>query len=173
VDQRAGALLATEHLLDLGHEGVAHVSGPLDWIEAAQRRLGWREAHESRGKLPGPEVEGDWSAASGYDAGLRLGHHDDVTAVFVANDAMALGVLKALHECGRRVPEDVSVVGFDDVPEAGFYWPALSTVNQQFSDLGKRAVDLTVRALAGEDAPAADLLRPELVIRASSAPPRR
>lgn len=173
VDQRAGALLATEHLLDLGHEGVAHVSGPLDWIEAAQRRLGWREAHESRGKLPGPEVEGDWSAASGYDAGLRLGHHDDVTAVFVANDAMALGVLKALHECGRRVPEDVSVVGFDDVPEAGFYWPALSTVNQQFSDLGKRAVELTVRALAGEDAPAADLLRPELVIRASSAPPRR
>lgn len=172
IDQHAGALLATEHLLDLGHRGVAHVSGPLDWIEASQRRLGWREAHESRGLLPGPEVEGDWSAASGYDAGLRIGRHDEVTGVFAANDAMALGVLRALHERGRRVPEDVSVVGFDNVPEAAYFWPALTSVDQQFSELGRRAVDLTVRALAGEEQPDAALLRPELVVRASSAAPR-
>jgi DNA-binding LacI/PurR family transcriptional regulator len=169
IDQRAGALLATEHLLDLGHRGVAHVSGPLDWIEATQRRLGWREAHESRDLLPGPEVEGDWSAASGHRAGLLIGRSPDVTAVFVANDTMALGVLKALHECGRRVPEDVSVVGFDDVPEAEYYWPALTTVNQQFSELGRRAVGLTVRALEGEQEPASTLLVPELITRASSA----
>jgi len=147
------------------------VSGPLDWIEASQRRLGWSHAHEARDLLPGPEIEGDWSAASGYDAGMRIGHSDDVTAVFVANDTMALGVLKALHECGRRVPEDVSVVGFDNIPEAAYFWPAITTVNQQFSELGRSAVGLTMRALEGEDAPAATLLRPDLVVRASSAPP--
>lgn len=173
IDQHAGALLATEHLLDLGHHGVAHVSGPLDWIEASQRRLGWRHAHEQRDLLPGPEIEGDWSAASGYEAGLRIGHSDEVTAVFVANDAMALGVLKALHECGRRVPEDVSVVGFDNVAEAAYFWPAITTVDQQFSELGRLAVDLTMRALEGEVAPAATLLRPQLVVRASSGPPPR
>lgn len=171
IDQHAGALLATEHLLELGHRRIAHVSGPLDWIEATQRRLGWRHAHDRRDLLPGPEVEGDWSAASGYDAGTRIGHSDDVTAVFVANDTMALGVLKALHECGRRVPEDVSVVGFDNIPEAAYFWPAITTVDQQFSDLGRLAVDLTVRALEGDEAPAATLLRPELVVRASSGPP--
>lgn len=168
IDQDAGAVLATQHLLDLGHHGVAHVSGPLDWVEARQRRAGWRRAHEDRDLLPGPELEGDWSAASGYDAGMRIGRAEEVTAVFVANDTMALGVLKALHECGRRVPEDVSVVGFDDVPEAAYYWPPLTTVNQQFSELGRRAVDLTVRALGGEAAPRLELLRPELVVREST-----
>jgi DNA-binding LacI/PurR family transcriptional regulator len=171
IDQEAGARLATEHLLDLGHRTVAHVSGPLDWIEAAQRRIGWQEAHRSRDLLPGPEVEGDWSAASGYDAGLRIGRSPDVTAVFVANDSMALGVLKALHECGRRVPDDVSVVGFDNIPDAAYFWPALTTVDQQFSDLGRRAVELTVRALEGEEEPAVGLLRPALVVRASTAAP--
>ena len=170
IDQRNGALLATDHLLDLGHRRVAHVSGPLDWIEASQRRVGWREAHERRDLLPGPEIEGDWSAASGYDAGVRIAHSLDTTAVFVANDTMALGVLRALHEAGRRVPEDVSVVGFDDVPDAAFYWPGLTTVSQQFAELGRRAVELTVRALDGEHAPEAPLLLPELIVRASTAP---
>jgi DNA-binding LacI/PurR family transcriptional regulator len=169
IDQEAGARLATDHLLDLGHHDVAHVSGPADWIEAAQRRHGWQRAHDDRGLLPGPEVEGDWSAASGYQAGLRIGRSHEVSAVFVANDAMALGVLQALHECGRRVPEDVSVVGFDDVPEAAYYWPPLTTVHQQLADLGEQAVALALRALSGEEQPTADLLRPVLVIRRSTA----
>lgn len=170
IDQVAGARLATEHLLDLGHASVAHVSGPADWIEAAQRREGWQRAHEARGLLPGPELAGDWTAGSGYDAGLRLARSHDVSAIFVGNDSMALGVLKALHEAGRSVPADVSVVGFDDVPESAFYWPALTTVAQAFGELGRRAVDLTVRALGGEDRPMVALAPPELVVRASSGP---
>jgi DNA-binding LacI/PurR family transcriptional regulator len=171
IDQEAGARLAVEHLLDLGHRRVAHVAGPSEWVEAGQRRAGWQRAHEERGLLPGPELAGDWSARSGYVAGLRIAAAGDVTAVFVANDEMALGVLHALHERGRAVPDEVSVVGFDDVPEAAYLWPALTTVNQEFSTLGRRAVDLTLRALAGEAEPATDLIAPELVVRGSTAAP--
>ena len=170
IDQVAGARLATSHLLDLGHRRVAHVSGPRDWVEAWQRGEGWRLAHQDRGLLPGPEVEGDWSARSGYEAGARIAADGDTTAVFAANDAMALGVMQALHEAGRRVPEDVSVVGFDDVPEAAYYWPALTTVSQEFSALGRRAVEVTVAALAGEERVPHDLLQPGLVVRGSSGP---
>ncbi len=173
IDQELGAELATAHLIDLGHRHVAHLTGPLDWVEAGQRRAGWLRAHQQRHLLPGPELAGDWSARSGYDAGLRVAEDPDVTAVFAANDTMALGLLKALHERGRRVPEDVSVVGFDDVPEAAYFWPGLTTVNQEFSLLGRSAVDLTLRALDGEESPAAALIGPALVVRAStSAGPR-
>jgi DNA-binding LacI/PurR family transcriptional regulator len=172
IDQEAGGLLATNHLLDLGHRQVAHVTGPLDWVEAGQRRAGWLRAHESRGLRSGRELHGDWSAQSGYDAGMAIADDDEVTAVVAANDAMALGLMRALHERGRRVPEHVSVVGFDDVPESEFYWPALTTVRQAFSLLGRCAVDLTLRSLAGEEQPAADLVQPDLVVRASTGPPR-
>lgn len=168
IDQHAGARRATEHLLDLGHTAIAHVTGPMDWVEAEQRREGWRSAMAGRGLAAGPEIAGDWSARSGYDAGLRIAEDPTVTGVFVANDAMALGLLKALHERGRRVPEDLSVVGFDDVPEAAFFWPSLTTVRQDFSTLGRRAVELTLRALAGEEEPAFDLVVPEVVVRAST-----
>ncbi len=171
IDQMAGAFLATEHLLDLGHRHVAHVTGPLEWVEAGQRRAGWRDAHARRDLLPGRELAGDWSARSGYDAGQRIADDPDVTAVFAANDAMALGVLRALHERGVDVPGRVSVVGFDDVPEAAYYWPGLTTVSQEFSVLGRSAVALTLRALAGEGEPVADLVRPSLVVRASSGAP--
>lgn len=173
IDQVVGARMATDHLLELGHRSVALVGGPADWTEAVQRREGWQQAHEARGVLPGPELAGDWSPESGYSAGLRIARSADVSAVFVSNDAMALGVLKALHEAGRAVPDDVSVVGFDDVPEAAYYWPALTTVAQDFPELGRRAVDLTVRALAGEERPSVDLTQPHLVVRASSGPARR
>ena len=170
VDQRAGARLATDHLLELGHEHIAHVTGPMDWVEAEQRRDGWRTAHTDQGLLPGPELTGDWSAESGYDAGLRIAADRAVTGVFVANDAMALGVLHALHERGRRVPDAVSVVGFDDAPEAAFYWPALTTVKQDFATLGPRAVELTLRAIEGESDPVVDLADPTVVVRASTGP---
>jgi DNA-binding LacI/PurR family transcriptional regulator len=169
IDQHAGALRATEHLLDLGHRHVAHVTGPLDWVEAVQRREGWRDAHTRRGQLPGPELAGDWSAHSGFEAGLLIADDPATTAVFVANEAMALGLLKALHQRGRRIPEDVSVVGFDDMPEAAYFWPALTTVRQDFTALGTRAVELTLRALGGEHEPTQDLVQPKIVVRASSA----
>lgn len=169
IDQEAGAVLAVGHLLDLGHRHVAHVGGPADWIEAEQRRAGWRRAHEDRGLLPGPELEGDWSPASGHRAGLLIADDPDVTAVFAGNDPMALGLLNALHERGRRVPDDVSVVGFDDVPEAAFYWPALTTVSQDFAELGRRALSLALAALQGDETATIDPIEPTLVVRRSTA----
>ncbi|MEI5676387.1 MULTISPECIES: LacI family DNA-binding transcriptional regulator [unclassified Nocardioides] len=171
IDQHIGAALATDHLLDLGHRHVAHVTGPPDWVEAGQRREGWRAAHERRGLLPGPELVGDWSATSGYEAGLRIAADPSVTAVFAGNDTMALGVLRALHEHGVDVPGQVSVVGFDDVPEAAYFWPALTTVNQQFSALGRSAVELALRALRGDEKPTSGLITPSLVTRASTTGP--
>jgi DNA-binding LacI/PurR family transcriptional regulator len=172
IDQEAGARVAVEHLLDLGHRHVAHVTGPLEWVEAGQRRTGWQRAHEHRHVLPGPELAGDWSPKSGYEAGLRIAEDPDVTAVFVANDGMAMGLVYALHEKGRDVPGEISVVGFDNVPEAAYLWPALTTVDQEFSLLGRRAVDLTLRALDGEADPSTQLIRPALVVRNSTAAPR-
>lgn len=172
IDQHAGAVRATEHLLDLGHRHVAHVTGPLDWVEAVQRRDGWRTVQSAHGRLPGPELTGDWSAQSGFEAGLLIADDPSVTAVFVANDTMALGLLRALHQQGRRVPDDISVVGFDDVPEAAYYWPGLTTVRQDFTALGTRAVELTLRALGGEEQPSQDLVVPEVVVRASTAAPQ-
>src|SRR5690606_1270716 len=121
VDQEAGARAATEHLLELGHTTVWHVAGPQDWLEAEARQDAWRAALESAG-APVPEIlPGDWSPRSGYEAGHQLAERraagEKVTAVFVANDQMALGVLRAFQEQGIRVPHDVSVVGFDDIPE--------------------------------------------------------
>jgi DNA-binding LacI/PurR family transcriptional regulator len=171
IDQVAGGAMATEHLLELGHQHIAHLTGPLDWVEAGQRRAGWQLAHERRRLLPGPELNGDWSARSGYEAGLRIADDPSVTAVFVGNDAMALGLLRAMHQRGRRVPDDISVIGFDDIPDAAYLWPALTTIRQEFGRLGQRAVDLTVRALRGEAAPSADLIAPALVVRESTAPP--
>jgi DNA-binding LacI/PurR family transcriptional regulator len=172
IDQEAGARMAVDHLLDLGHRHVAHLTGPLEWVEAGQRRAGWRHAHEQRHVLPGPELNGDWTPRSGYEAGLRIAEDPDVTAVFAANDGMAMGLVYALHEKGRDVPGEISVVGFDNVPEAPYLWPALTTVDQEFSLLGRRAVELTLRALAGEADPATELIRPELVVRDSTATPR-
>ena len=172
IDQEAGARMAVDHLLDLGHRHVAHLTGPLEWVEAGQRRAGWRHAHEQRHVLPGPELNGDWTPRSGYEAGLRIAEDPDVTAVFAANDGMAMGLVYALHEKGRDVPGEISVVGFDNVPEAPYLWPAMTTVDQEFSLLGRRAVELTLRALAGEADPATELIRPELVVRDSTATPR-
>jgi DNA-binding LacI/PurR family transcriptional regulator len=172
IDQEAGARMAVEHLLDLGHRHVAHLTGPLEWVEAGQRRAGWQHAHEQRHVLPGPELNGDWTPRSGYEAGLRIAEDPDVTAVFAANDQMAMGLVYALHEKGRDVPGEISVVGFDNVPEAPYLWPALTTVDQEFSLLGRRAVELTLRALAGEADPSTELIRPELVVRDSTATPR-
>src|SRR5438105_5620150 len=118
VDQFGGAVLATRHLLELGHRSVWHVGGPADWLEARKRSAGWRSALEDAGRSAPPQLTGDWSPASGYRLGRQLAADDAVTAIFVANDQMALGVLRALHEQGRDVPGEISVVGFDDIPEA-------------------------------------------------------
>jgi DNA-binding LacI/PurR family transcriptional regulator len=166
VDQHEGARLATEHLLSLGHETVFHVAGPDGWLEAADRVRGWQAALHAAGAAVPPPLEGDWSARSGYAAGRGLA---DATAVFAANDQMALGVLRALYELGRRVPDDISVVGFDDIPEAAYFSPPLTTVRQRFDEIGARALRLLLARIENGAGRTGEAVRPELIIRASTA----
>jgi DNA-binding LacI/PurR family transcriptional regulator len=173
VDQVHGARMATEHLLRLGHATVWHVRGPKGWPEASGRVQGWREALRAAGVAP-PEapLSGDWSAASGYRAGLALAQRPQVGAVFVANDLMALGLLRAMHERGHKVPEDVSVVGFDDIREAAYLTPPLTTVHQPFDEVGRRSLQLLMEQIdAGERIQRRDIVSPKLVPRASTQPP--
>lgn len=167
VDQVGGARLATAHLLDAGHPTVWHVAGPEDWFDAAGRVTGWETELQARGIEVVPLIRGDWTAASGYSAGQLLGRMPEVSAVFAANDAMALGVLHALHELGRRLPEDVSVVGFDDVPEAAHYIPPLTTVRQDFDAVARESLAVLLDQLDGDAAPAHREVVPELVVRQS------
>ncbi|MFC3741649.1 LacI family DNA-binding transcriptional regulator [Paractinoplanes deccanensis] len=174
IDNAAGARLATQHLLDLGHATVHHAAGPADWPEAHERIEGWRSTLYAAGAVVPPVEPGWWDAESGYERGRQLAADPRVTAIFCANDRIALGVLRALHEAGRRVPEDVSIVGFDDMPDAGYFLPPLTTVRQDFGELGRRALALLLEHMAGDSAaqpPHRILVMPHLVARASSAPP--
>jgi DNA-binding LacI/PurR family transcriptional regulator len=170
VDQYAGAVSATQHLLDLGHRSVWHISGPSDWLESRERIDGWRTTLEAVGAEAPTPLPGDWSARAGYDHGRRLSADPAVTAVFAANDQMALGVIRALHEAGRAIPADVSVVGFDDIPESPYFMPPLTTVRQDFIEVGSRSLRLLVRTIeAGDSAPSRSLVEPQLIVRASTA----
>ncbi|MEE1759794.1 MULTISPECIES: LacI family DNA-binding transcriptional regulator [unclassified Streptomyces] len=167
------ARTATEHLLALGHTTVHHLAGPQRWYAARDRLEGWRATLTAHGKDVPEVVTGDWSAASGYTAGRALAENRDVTAVFAANDDMAIGLIRALAEAGRRVPEDVSVVGFDDIPVAAYVTPPLTTVRQPFDAVAQEGLKRLVHAIENPDA---DPLPPsdppiDLVVRASTAPP--
>jgi DNA-binding LacI/PurR family transcriptional regulator len=172
VDQQAGAQAATQHLLDLGHATVWHVTGPGDWLEAQQRTTGWRATLERAGAEVPPPLRGDWSARSGYETGRVLAGMPDVTAVFVANDSMAVGVLRAFHERGRDVPGDVSVVGFDDVPEAAYFSPPLTTIRQDFGEVGRRSLALLVDQIeSGARAAQRHVVGATLIVRDSTQKP--
>jgi DNA-binding LacI/PurR family transcriptional regulator len=174
VDQRAGARLAATHLLELGHQRVWHVAGPADWLEARERTEGWRTTLHDAGLSTPPVLTGDWSARSGYRAGLDLARRfradpDAVTAVFAANDHMALGVIRALQEHRIRVPEDISVVGFDDIPGAAYLSPPLTTVHQDFDEMGRRCVAALLRLAESDRVERPIPVAPTLVLRASTA----
>ncbi|MFQ4149272.1 LacI family DNA-binding transcriptional regulator [Arthrobacter sp. LAPM80] len=172
VDQDIAAVLATKHLLELGHKTVWHVSGPNEWSDAASRLTSWRRTLQEAGRDVPPVLHGDWSPESGYQNGLILGRMPEVTAIFVASDEMAFGVLRALNELGRRVPEDVSVVGIDDIDLAAFSNPPLTTVRQSFEETGRRAVQQLVAYIADPSiSTEPDLVSPTLIVRASTAPP--
>ncbi|WP_415953757.1 LacI family DNA-binding transcriptional regulator [Streptomyces sp. KLOTTS4A1] len=174
VDQEAGAYAATRHLLDAGHHTVWHVSGPPDWFDAAGRVRGWRRALEEAGAEIPPVTPADWSAAAGYRAGQMLCRMPEVTAVFAANDHLALGIVRAMTEHGRRVPGEVSIVGFDDVPEAAYFSPPLTTVRPDFDAVATETLTLLLKRIsAGETGPERRILTPVLVERESvAAPPR-
>jgi DNA-binding LacI/PurR family transcriptional regulator len=174
VDNEAGAERATSYLLDLGHKTVHHLSGPPSWLDAQERESGWRRALAARGaRVVEPLKGGDWSARTGFELGQRVVRDPAVTAVFCANDHMALGLMRALQQAGRRVPQDVSIVGFDDIPEAEYFGPALTTVRQDFDELGRRALVSMVRLISSAQRglpPATPIasIDPSLVVRASA-----
>ncbi|MFF0072516.1 LacI family DNA-binding transcriptional regulator [Streptomyces sp. NPDC005494] len=170
-DQVAGARLATEHLLGLGHETVWHVAGPRDSDSAGLRLRGWRETLRAHGRPVPPPLHGDWYSDSGYAAGRRLAAEPGVTAVFAANDQMALGVLRALTEARLRIPEDVSVAGFDDMPEAGNFIPPLTTVHQDFAAIGRTAVRALVQEIEGGPPAEHRGIGPRLTVRSSTTGP--
>ena len=173
IDNAAGAARATQYLLDLGHETVHNLAGPLHWLDAQERVDGWRDTLKAADAQVPDLVTGDWSARSGHEIGLRLAAMPEVTAVLCGNDQMALGLLRALAERGRSVPGDVSVVGFDDIPEAAFFPPPLTTVRHDFGELGRRAMHLLMDRINGADQFVPSLpIVPDLVVRASAAPPR-
>lgn len=165
-DHAAGARAATERLLAAGHRTVHHLAGPAGSFAAAERERGWREALAAAGIEPPDVLRGDWSAASGFDLAARM-PASGVTAVFAANDQMALGALRALARSERRVPEDVAVIGFDDIADAANFQPPLTTVRQDFDALGERAVAALVEWIEGER-PADLRLTPALIRRASA-----
>jgi DNA-binding LacI/PurR family transcriptional regulator len=174
VDQVAGARLATQHLLDAGHRTVWHVSGPPDWFDASGRVAGWEATLRDAGAEVPPLLPADWSAAAGYRVGRMLARIAEVTAVFAANDHLALGILRALHERSLRVPDDISVVGFDDVPEAGYFIPPLTTIRPDFHAVAEHALSLLLGQIKwGADAAFEwRTVPPILVGRSSVGPPR-
>lgn len=170
-DHAGGAAAATRHLLDLGHETVHHLAGPADSFAAAERERGWRETLVAHGIRPPAVVRGDWSSDSGHAAAGPLAA---ASAVFCANDQMALGLVRGLEDAGRRVPTDVGVVGFDDVPDAANYRPPLTTIRQDFPALADRAVAALVAEIEGgtdaeAEAPATSVIPTSLVVRSSTA----
>ncbi|AXG82269.1 LacI family DNA-binding transcriptional regulator [Streptomyces paludis] len=171
-DQAGGAREAVRHLLDLGHRTVWHLAGPESSYAAQHRADAWRATLDGAGREIPPLLRGDWSAESGYRAGQRLAREPGCTAVFAANDQMALGLLRALHESGRAVPEQVSVVGFDDIPDANSYLPPLTTVHQDFAEVGRRCVEGALRQIREHTEEHGTTLVPtRLVVRESTAPP--
>ena len=171
VDQYEGARMATRHLIELGHRSIIHVAGPQDWIEADERMQGFLfELGEHDLPVRAPFL-GELSADFGYRAGLELVRRRDFSAVFAANDQMALGLLHAFRDEGLSVPGDVSVVGFDDIPDAAHYLPPLTTVRQDFAAVGRRSIEIVLGAIGSDAVGTVEFIRPTLMVRESTAPP--
>jgi DNA-binding LacI/PurR family transcriptional regulator len=169
IDQAVGARLATQHLVALGHREIVHVSGPADWLDSQNRVESWREVMTAAGLTVSEPLVGDWSAEFGDQAARELAASSEITAVFASNDQMALGLLHGFHRLGVRVPEDVSVVGFDDIPEAAFFCPPLTTVRPDFSELGRQCMARLHDQLTGAELPAPGRIQPILKVRESTA----
>lgn len=170
VDQREGARQAVRHLASLGHRRIHHISGPREWFDAETRVIGWKEECAALGLEPGELVETTWDADGGYNAATELlAREPHPTAIFAANDLLALGAMQALRRAGLSVPDHVSMVGFDDTEGADFYMPPLTTVRQPFADVGTLAISVLLEMIAG--APERfQCIPPTLIERESTAP---
>lgn len=171
-DNAQGARLATQHLLDMGHRHIAEITGPLLNYDACDRHKGWLATLRDNGVEPGMSIEGDFTLDGGYRAmNQLLDSEKPFTAVFIGNDSMALGAITALRERGLQVPDDVSIVAFDDIPEAAHYYPGLTTVRQDFQLLGRLAIEYLVSMIDTPDTPVYQrVLQPKLVMRNSTSP---
>jgi LacI family transcriptional regulator len=175
-DNFQGATTAIQHLLDCGRKKIGHISGPLDWWEAQERKRGWRDTLKTAGLEVSEQgcVEGNWSSSSGEQAFIQLlESFPDMDAVFVANDQMALGVLREAHGRDIRVPDQLAVIGFDDIPESAYFYPSLTTISQDLQLLGEQAVQNIVEMIqarqGGQSVSArSSLIPPRLVVRESS-----
>ncbi|MCC9068251.1 LacI family DNA-binding transcriptional regulator [Arthrobacter cryoconiti] len=172
IDQDQAAELATRHLLELGHKTVWHIAGPREWSDASLREESWRRTLIEAGCLLPPVLYGDWSPSSGHRNGLILGTNPKVTAILVASDEMAFGVIRALTELGLHVPKDVSVVGIDDIDLAAYSTPPLTTIRQSFEETGRRAVQHLVGLINKPGMTnLSSMSAPTLIVRGSTAPP--
>ena len=177
-DNYQGAVTATRHLFDCGRKKIGHISGPLSWWEADERKRGWQETLSTAGFDTSEKhcAEGNWSSASGEQAFTQLlDSFPDMDAVFVANDQMALSVLREALRRGIRVPEQLAVVGFDNIAESAYFYPSLTTISQDLQMLGEKAVQNVVELIQArqENQPMiaqSEFIQPTLIIRESSKP---
>jgi LacI family transcriptional regulator len=177
IDNYAGGHLAVSHLLEQGYRNIGHISGPLDWWEARQRMTAWKDALKDAGFEVNDNhcAEGNWSSASGVQAIEKLfDQYPDMDSIFAANDQMALSIMKVVTEKGLRIPEDIGIVGFDNIPESAYFRPSLTTVQQDHSDIAKIAVEEIIKIIeSGRQGlapvnPKSIMLPPTLVVRQSS-----
>lgn len=169
IDQFDGGTVATAYLADLGHRDILHLAGPIGSLDASERERAWRAELTRRGLVVREPLHGDWTADCGRALGEQLVAAGGVRAVFVANDQMALGLMHALSDHGLHVPRDVSIVGFDDIPEAAHFTPPLTTVRQDFTELGRQMMATVSEVLGGKPIPLPVLSSPKLIIRSSAA----
>lgn len=169
IDNLDGGYMATRHLIELGHRRILHIAGPATSSEANSRLRGYQRAMAEAG-LEEQIIQGDWTSETGYRLGVELNFDQKApTAIFTANDHLALGLIKALSGRAISVPEDVSLVGFDDLPEAPYFFPALTTVRQDFTQLGELAMQMLLSDLAGNRRAKMATIKPQLVLRDSAA----
>ena len=170
IDQAYGSRLVTQHLIDCEHRHIAEISGPMYWHDAIARHKSWLATLERNGLAAGESIEGDWTAESGYQAArMLLKRNSTFTAIVAGNDQMALGAMRALREQGLNIPGDVSIVGFDDIPEAAYFEPPLTTVRQDFAALGKQSVEYLVEMIREREVAIHQrVLYPTLIERSST-----
>lgn len=175
-DNFQGAVMAVQHLLGRGRKKIGHISGPRGWWEAEERKRGWRETLDAAGFETSERscAEGNWSSASGEQAFIQLlESFPDMDAVFVANDQMALSVLREAWRRGIRIPEQLAVIGFDGIPESAYYYPSLTTISQDLQLLGEQAVQNIVEMIQARQEnrlviAQSRFVQPHLVVRESS-----